>query len=87
MSNAEDVVAYLGDHAPFQSMAPDALAELASASTTRVFISEIGEGPGAYVDRVRAEAARRRLEETTDTVSAIECRSLRGSHFRIHAVT
>jgi CBS domain-containing protein len=37
VSNAEDVVAYLGDHAPFQSMAPDALAELASASTTHHF--------------------------------------------------
>ena len=37
MSNAEDVVAYLGDHAPFQSMAPDALTELASACTTHHF--------------------------------------------------
>jgi CBS domain-containing protein len=33
----DDLVTYLGDHAPFQSMTPDALAELASASSTHRF--------------------------------------------------
>jgi transcriptional regulator GlxA family with amidase domain len=38
---------------------------------TRVFTDEVGEAPGAYVERVRTEAARRQLEETDDTVSVI----------------
>ncbi len=38
---------------------------------TRVFTEEVGEAPGVYVERVRVEAARRALEETTDTVAAI----------------
>jgi transcriptional regulator GlxA family with amidase domain len=41
---------------------------------TRVFTDEIGEAPGAYVERVRTEAARRQLEETDDTVVAIAAR-------------
>ncbi|OBK73719.1 GlxA family transcriptional regulator [Mycobacterium sp. 1274761.0] len=41
---------------------------------TRVFTDEVGEAPGAYVDRIRTEAARRQLEETDDTVSAIAAR-------------
>lgn len=41
---------------------------------TRVFSTEIGEAPGAYVERVRTEAARRQLEETDDTVTAIAAR-------------
>jgi CBS domain-containing protein len=32
-----DLVAYLGDHAPFQSMVPEALTELAAAATTHTF--------------------------------------------------
>lgn len=38
---------------------------------TRVFTDEVGMAPGAYVERVRTEAARRQLEETHDTVVAI----------------
>ncbi|WP_284235002.1 GlxA family transcriptional regulator [Mycobacterium antarcticum] len=38
---------------------------------TRVFTDEVGEAPGAYVERVRTEAARRQLEETDDTVTVI----------------
>ncbi|MCV7177340.1 GlxA family transcriptional regulator [Mycolicibacterium sphagni] len=41
---------------------------------TRVFTDEIGEAPGAYVERVRTEAARRQLEETDDTVVSIAAR-------------
>ncbi|AFP39748.1 AraC family transcriptional regulator [Mycolicibacterium smegmatis MC2 155] len=55
----------------------DTLATSAAMSTrhfTRVFTSEVGEGPGRYVDRVRTQAARRQLEETTDTVAAIAAR-------------
>ena len=41
---------------------------------TRVFTDEVGEAPGAYVDRMRTEAARRQLEETDDTVTVIAAR-------------
>jgi transcriptional regulator GlxA family with amidase domain len=41
---------------------------------TRVFTDDVGEAPGAYVDRVRTEAARRQLEQTDDTVVAIAVR-------------
>lgn len=38
---------------------------------TRVFTAEVGEAPGAYVERMRTEAARRQLTETDDTVTVI----------------
>ncbi|BCQ10631.1 AraC family transcriptional regulator [Mycobacterium heckeshornense] len=41
---------------------------------TRLFTDEVGEPPGAYVERVRIEAARRQLEESDDTVAAIAAR-------------
>ena len=41
---------------------------------SRVFTDEVGEAPGAYVERVRTEAARRQLEQTEDTVVAIAAR-------------
>ncbi|MDT7758686.1 MAG: hypothetical protein QOH27_4584 [Mycobacterium sp.] len=41
---------------------------------TRLFTDEVGEAPGAYVERVRTEAARRQLEETDDTVTVIASR-------------
>jgi transcriptional regulator GlxA family with amidase domain len=41
---------------------------------TRVFTDEVGEAPGAYVERIRTDAARRQLEETDDTVTVIASR-------------
>jgi transcriptional regulator GlxA family with amidase domain len=38
---------------------------------TRVFTDEVGEPPGQYVERVRVEAARVALTDTTDTVAVI----------------
>ncbi|MGV0852379.1 GlxA family transcriptional regulator [Mycolicibacterium phlei] len=46
---------------------------------TRVFTEEVGEAPGAYVERIRTEAARRQLEETDDTVTVIAQRCGFGS--------
>jgi transcriptional regulator GlxA family with amidase domain len=46
---------------------------------TRVFTDEVGEAPGAYVERIRTEAARRQLEESDDTVTAIAARCGFGS--------
>ena len=55
----------------------DELARRAAMSPrhfTRVFTDEVGEAPGAYVERVRTEAAHRQLEQTDDTVVAIAAR-------------
>jgi transcriptional regulator GlxA family with amidase domain len=41
---------------------------------TRLFTDEVGEAPGSYVERIRTEAARRQLEQTDDTVTAIAAR-------------
>jgi transcriptional regulator GlxA family with amidase domain len=46
---------------------------------TRLFTEEVGEAPGAYVERIRTEAARRQLEETDDTVTVIAIRCGFGS--------
>lgn len=46
---------------------------------TRVFTEEIGEAPGAYVDRIRTEAARRLLEQTDDPVTVVATRCGYGS--------
>lgn len=46
---------------------------------TRVFTAEVGEAPGAYVERIRTEAARRQLEESNDTVTVIAARCGFGS--------
>lgn len=60
--------------------APHSIPELARRAAmsprhfTRVFTGEVGEAPGAYVERIRVEAARRQLEETDDTVVTIATR-------------
>ncbi len=62
---------------PGASHSISALAHRAAMSPrhfTRVFTDEVGEAPGAYVDRIRTEAARRQLEETDDTVTVIATR-------------
>ena len=38
---------------------------------TRVFVAEVGEPPAKYVERVRVEAARRRLEQHGASVTAV----------------
>jgi transcriptional regulator GlxA family with amidase domain len=59
---------------------PHSIPELARRASmsprhfTRVFTDEVGEAPGAYVERIRTEAARRQLEETDDTVTVIAAR-------------
>ncbi|MBA0045104.1 GlxA family transcriptional regulator [Mycobacteroides sp. LB1] len=60
----------------------EALAHLAAMSPrhfTRLFTEELGEAPGAYVERIRTEAARRLLERSTDTVPVIAARCGFGS--------
>jgi transcriptional regulator GlxA family with amidase domain len=59
-----------------------ALAAAAAMSVrhfTRVFTAEVGETPSRFVERIRLEAARRELEETTDTLDLVAARCGLGS--------
>ena len=59
-----------------------ALAAAAAMSVrhfTRVFTAEVGETPSRFVEHTRLEAARRELEETTDTLDRVAARCGLGS--------
>jgi transcriptional regulator GlxA family with amidase domain len=59
-----------------------ALAAAAAMSVrhfTRVFTAEVGETPSRFVERTRLEAARRELEETTNTLDVVAARTGLGS--------
>ena len=59
---------------PQADLSVETLAAAASLSTrhfSRLFTDQIGVPPGRYVDNVRVETARHRLEQTTDTIDAI----------------
>ena len=62
-----DLQAWILDH-PGADLSVDALARRVSMSPRnffRVFVREVGMTPGRFVERVRVEAARRLLEETS----------------------
>jgi transcriptional regulator GlxA family with amidase domain len=48
-----------------------ARAGLSARQFTRTFAAQTGVPPGRYVDQVRLEAARRRLEDTGDGIEQI----------------
>ena len=65
-----EVQQWIADH-PAADLSVEALAVRASLSPrqfARAFTAEVGMTPGRYVDRVRLESARRRLEDTSDGV-------------------
>jgi len=65
-----DVQRWIADH-PAADLSVETLAGQASLSPrqfARAFAAEVGMPPGRYVDRVRLETARRRLEDTADGV-------------------
>jgi transcriptional regulator GlxA family with amidase domain len=65
-----DVQQWIADH-PAADLSVPTLASQASLSPrqfARAFAAEVGMPPGRYVDRVRLETARRRLEDTADGV-------------------
>jgi len=68
-----DLQAWVVDH-PDADCSVSALARRVAMSPrnfARVFLRESGMTPAQYVERVRVEAARRRLEDSTDGVDAI----------------
>jgi transcriptional regulator GlxA family with amidase domain len=65
-----DVQQWIADH-PAADLSVQTLASQASLSPrqfARAFAAEVGIPPGRYVDRVRLETARRRLEDTADGI-------------------
>ncbi|MEU9124823.1 GlxA family transcriptional regulator [Streptomyces sp. NPDC048506] len=71
-----DVQQWISEN-PAADLSVDALASRAGLSPrhfARAFRDEVGMTPGRYVDRVRLEAARRRLEDTVDGVEQISRR-------------
>jgi len=72
-TDLRDLVAWIADnlHKP---LTVEALAERARMSPrqfARVFVRELGTTPGKLVDRLRVEAARRRLEESPKGLAAV----------------
>jgi transcriptional regulator GlxA family with amidase domain len=66
-----DVQQWISDH-PAEDLSVEALASRASLSPrqfARAFAAEVGVPPGRYVDLVRLQAARHRLEDTADGVA------------------
>jgi transcriptional regulator GlxA family with amidase domain len=71
-----ELQAWIVEH-PGEDCSVPALAHRVAMSPrnfARVFLRETGVTPAHYVERVRVEAARRRLEESTDGVDAIAAR-------------
>jgi transcriptional regulator GlxA family with amidase domain len=65
-----EVQRWIADH-PAEDLSVETLASRASLSPrqfARAFAAEVGMPPGRYVDRVRLETARRRMEDTADGV-------------------
>jgi transcriptional regulator GlxA family with amidase domain len=65
-----DVQRWIAEH-PAADLSVETLARAASLSPrqfARAFAAEVGMPPGRYVDRIRLETARRRLEDTADGV-------------------
>jgi transcriptional regulator GlxA family with amidase domain len=65
-----DVQQWIAEH-PAADLSVEGLAKRATLSPrqfARAFAAEVGVPPGRYVDQVRVEAARRRLEDTADGV-------------------
>ncbi len=76
-----DIVYWIGQNLREDLCIPS-LAERAGMSErnfVRVFNKEVGMGPGRYVDVMRAETARRRLETTDETIDEVADRSGFGS--------
>ena len=68
-----DLQQWMVDH-PGADLSVDAMADRVAMSPrhfARRFRAEVGETPARYVERVRVEAARRRLEESADPIDAI----------------
>ncbi|MEM6468056.1 MAG: GlxA family transcriptional regulator [Planctomycetota bacterium] len=76
-STINELIAWVTDH-PDADLSVEAMAErihMSARNFSRVFRNEIGQTPAAFVEKLRVESARRRLEQTNETLDAIarEC--------------
>lgn len=68
-----DLIAWATDH-PAADLSVEAMAtrvHMSARNFARVFRSEVGRTPAAFVEQMRIEAARRRLEDTGDSLATI----------------
>ncbi|MEM7399437.1 MAG: GlxA family transcriptional regulator [Pseudomonadota bacterium] len=68
-----ELIAWAADN-PSTNLSVEAMAKRVHMSLrnfSRVFRSEVGQTPAAFVEKLRVEAARRRLEETDESLDAI----------------
>ena len=68
-----DLQAWIGDHVAVDCSVGKLAKRVAMSprNFARVFTADVGMTPGRFVERARVEAARRRLEESTDTVEQV----------------
>ena len=80
-SAINDLIAWATDN-PSADLSVDAMASYAHMSSrnfSRVFRNEVGETPAAFVEKLRVDAARRHLEETSKPLEVISKRCGFGS--------
>jgi transcriptional regulator GlxA family with amidase domain len=72
-TSLRDLVAFIADnlHRPLTVETLAARVGLSPRQFARIFARELGVSPGRMVDRMRVEAARRRLEETPEGLAAV----------------
>ncbi|AYC32889.1 GlxA family transcriptional regulator [Pseudomonas cavernae] len=63
------IPAHLGDDLSLAALAEQAC--LAPRTLSRLFVQELGMGPGRYVERIRLEAARALLQDTQVSISTV----------------
>lgn len=95
-SAINELIAWATDN-PSADLSVEAMAEYAHMSSrnfSRVFRSEVGDTPAAFVEKLRVDAVRRHLEETEDSLDVISKRcgfgsadSMRRSFQRVLKVT
>jgi transcriptional regulator GlxA family with amidase domain len=65
----EWIPAHLSDHLSLEALA--AQAHMTPRTLSRVFVQELGMGPGRYVERIRLEAARNLLQDAQASISTV----------------
>lgn len=65
----EWIPAHLGDNLSLEALA--AQARMSARTLSRVFVQELGMGPGRYIERIRLEAARNLLQDAQASISTV----------------
>jgi transcriptional regulator GlxA family with amidase domain len=65
----EWIPAHLGDNLSLEALA--AQARMSARTLSRVFVQELGMGPGRYIERIRLEAARNLLQDAQASINTV----------------